>query len=118
MKNLPPTAQVAYQQGNYLAECFNRMEQCEKNPEGPLRFRESGRHRFHPFRLAGTAVSRKAGASTLSQLMVVKKTFPTTNAWIASSRESIQMLLKHSSVNISENPVLVLLEATGRDTPI
>ncbi|XP_023912655.1 external alternative NAD(P)H-ubiquinone oxidoreductase B2, mitochondrial [Quercus suber] len=50
MKNLPPTAQVAYQQGQYLADCFNRMEQCEKNPEGPLRFRESGRHRFHPFR--------------------------------------------------------------------
>ena len=69
-------------------------------------------------RLAGTAVSRKAGASMLSQLMVVKKTFPTANAWIASSRESIQMLLKHSLVNISENPVLVLLEATGRDTPI
>ncbi|GMY25220.1 external alternative NAD(P)H-ubiquinone oxidoreductase B2, mitochondrial-like [Fagus crenata] len=50
MKNLPATAQVADQQGAYLADCFNRMEQCEKYPEGPLRFRESGRHRFHPFR--------------------------------------------------------------------
>ncbi|KAK4347083.1 hypothetical protein RND71_033422 [Anisodus tanguticus] len=33
MKNLPATAQ-----------------ECEKNPEGPLRFRGEGRHRFHPFR--------------------------------------------------------------------
>ncbi|MED6145616.1 External alternative NAD(P)H-ubiquinone oxidoreductase B3, mitochondrial [Stylosanthes scabra] len=50
MKNLPPTAQVAAQQGAYLADCFNRMEICEKYPEGPLRFRGTGRHRFHPFR--------------------------------------------------------------------
>ncbi|OIT05654.1 PREDICTED: external alternative NAD(P)H-ubiquinone oxidoreductase B2, mitochondrial-like [Nicotiana attenuata] len=50
MKNLPATAQVASQQGVYLAKCFNRMEECEKNPEGPLRFRGEGRHRFHPFR--------------------------------------------------------------------
>ncbi|KDO55771.1 hypothetical protein CISIN_1g0458261mg, partial [Citrus sinensis] len=40
----------AAQEGAYLANCFNRMEQCEKNPEGPLRFRGAGRHRFHPFR--------------------------------------------------------------------
>lgn len=51
MKNLPATAQVAAQQGSYLADCFNRMEECTKSPEGPLRFRESGRHRFRPFRL-------------------------------------------------------------------
>ncbi|KAK4758899.1 hypothetical protein SAY87_020200 [Trapa incisa] len=50
MKNLPATAQVAAQQGAYLADCFNRMEDCEKDPEGPLRFRGSGRHRFRPFR--------------------------------------------------------------------
>lgn len=50
MKNLPATAQVAAQQGSYLANCFNRMEECEQNPEGPLRFRGSGRHRFRPFR--------------------------------------------------------------------
>ncbi|KAK9267642.1 hypothetical protein L1049_010073 [Liquidambar formosana] len=50
MKNLPATAQVAAQQGTYLADCFNRMEECEKNPEGPIRFREEGRHRFRPFR--------------------------------------------------------------------
>ncbi|XP_031393249.1 external alternative NAD(P)H-ubiquinone oxidoreductase B2, mitochondrial-like [Punica granatum] len=50
MKNLPATAQVAAQQGAYLADCFNRMEECEKNPEGPLRFRGTGRHRFRPFR--------------------------------------------------------------------
>nr|DAD23057.1 TPA_asm: hypothetical protein HUJ06_024520 [Nelumbo nucifera] len=49
MKILPATAQVAAQQGAYLARCFNRMEECEKNPEGPLRFRGSGRHRFLPF---------------------------------------------------------------------
>lgn len=42
--------QVASQQGIYLAKCFNRMEECEKNPEGPLRFRGEGRHRFKPFR--------------------------------------------------------------------
>ncbi|KAI4299281.1 hypothetical protein L6164_032755 [Bauhinia variegata] len=33
MKNLPATAQVASQQGNYLAKCFNHMEEVEKNPE-------------------------------------------------------------------------------------
>ncbi|KAG9159392.1 hypothetical protein Leryth_010940 [Lithospermum erythrorhizon] len=50
MKLLPATAQVASQQGVYLAKCFNRMEECEKNPEGPLRIRGEGRHRFRPFR--------------------------------------------------------------------
>ncbi|GAB4859536.1 External alternative NAD(P)H-ubiquinone oxidoreductase B2, mitochondrial [Ancistrocladus abbreviatus] len=50
MKNLPATAQVAAQQGAYLADCFNRMEECERNPEGPIRIRGIGRHRFHPFR--------------------------------------------------------------------
>jgi len=42
--------QVASQQGKYLAKCFNKMEKCEKKPEGPLRFRGEGRHRFQPFR--------------------------------------------------------------------
>ncbi|KAI9086832.1 hypothetical protein K1719_031426 [Acacia pycnantha] len=50
MKSLPATAQVAAQQGAYLASCFNRMEQCTDLPEGPIRFRESGRHKFRPFR--------------------------------------------------------------------
>ncbi|XP_019168165.1 PREDICTED: external alternative NAD(P)H-ubiquinone oxidoreductase B4, mitochondrial-like [Ipomoea nil] len=50
MKNLHATAQVASQQGVYLADCFNRMEKCEKDPEGPIRFRGEGRHRFRPFR--------------------------------------------------------------------
>ncbi|GKC79714.1 hypothetical protein Tco_1130488 [Tanacetum coccineum] len=50
MKNLPATSQVAAQQGTYLADCFNRMDECEKNPEGPIHFRDSGRHRFRPFR--------------------------------------------------------------------
>ncbi|XP_031249272.1 external alternative NAD(P)H-ubiquinone oxidoreductase B1, mitochondrial isoform X5 [Pistacia vera] len=50
MKSLPATAQVAAQKGTYLANCFNRMEHCEKYPEGPLRFRGTGHHRFHPLR--------------------------------------------------------------------
>ncbi|CAA6656639.1 unnamed protein product [Spirodela intermedia] len=50
VKNLPATAQVAAQQGAYLARCFNLMQDVEGNPEGPLRIRESGRHRFRPFR--------------------------------------------------------------------
>ncbi|XVF01911.1 hypothetical protein REPUB_Repub04eG0129800 [Reevesia pubescens] len=49
-KNLPATAQVAAQQGAYLSKCFNRMHQCQDNPEGPRRFRGTGRHQFHPFR--------------------------------------------------------------------
>ncbi|MCL7035899.1 hypothetical protein MKW94_029805 [Papaver nudicaule] len=49
-KTLPATAQVASQQGLYLADCFNRMQERHENPEGPLRIRGDGRHRFHPFR--------------------------------------------------------------------
>ncbi|KAK1325841.1 hypothetical protein QJS10_CPA01g01133 [Acorus calamus] len=50
VKFLPATAQVAAQQGEYLAKCFNRMKECEANPEGPLRMRGAGHHRFRPFR--------------------------------------------------------------------
>ncbi|ONK74627.1 uncharacterized protein A4U43_C03F8440 [Asparagus officinalis] len=50
VKMLPPTAQVAAQQGTYLAKCLNKMKQCEENPEGPPRIRGQGRHRFRPFR--------------------------------------------------------------------
>uniref|UniRef100_A0A0D6R2N0 NADH:ubiquinone reductase (non-electrogenic) n=1 Tax=Araucaria cunninghamii TaxID=56994 RepID=A0A0D6R2N0_ARACU len=50
MKTLPATAQVAAQQGAYLAHCFDQMDECEVEPEGPLRFRGSGRHRFRPFK--------------------------------------------------------------------
>uniref|UniRef100_A0A0D9WF80 NADH:ubiquinone reductase (non-electrogenic) n=1 Tax=Leersia perrieri TaxID=77586 RepID=A0A0D9WF80_9ORYZ len=50
VKMLPATAQVASQEGAYLANCFNRMKYCEENPEGPLRIRGTGRHRFKPFR--------------------------------------------------------------------
>ncbi|CAH2078364.1 unnamed protein product [Thlaspi arvense] len=50
VKFLPATGQVAAQQGTYLAKCFDRMEECEKNPEGPIRIRGEGRHRFRPFR--------------------------------------------------------------------
>ncbi|KAG9452769.1 hypothetical protein H6P81_005673 [Aristolochia fimbriata] len=49
-KLLPATAQVAAQQGTYLAKCFNKMEEREQNPEGPPRIRGTGFHRFHPFR--------------------------------------------------------------------
>ncbi|EOA18582.1 hypothetical protein CARUB_v10007154mg [Capsella rubella] len=49
MKTLPATAQVAAQQGAYLAKCFNRMEQCKEQPEGPKRFRTGGHHQFRPF---------------------------------------------------------------------
>ena len=41
--------QVAAQQGAYLSRCFNHRIQCEEHPEGPRRFRGSGRHRFRPF---------------------------------------------------------------------
>uniref|UniRef100_A0A0E0LR40 NADH:ubiquinone reductase (non-electrogenic) n=1 Tax=Oryza punctata TaxID=4537 RepID=A0A0E0LR40_ORYPU len=50
VKNLPATAQVASQQGQYLARCFNKMKDAEENPEGPIRIRGEGRHRFRPFR--------------------------------------------------------------------
>ncbi|CAH9126781.1 unnamed protein product [Cuscuta epithymum] len=50
MKSLPATAQVAAQQGAYLSRCFNRWEHCKSNPEGPRRFKSTGRHEFLPFR--------------------------------------------------------------------
>ncbi|PHU04322.1 External alternative NAD(P)H-ubiquinone oxidoreductase B1, mitochondrial [Capsicum chinense] len=49
MKSLPATAQVASQQGAYLARCLNRWDQCKSSPEGPRRFKSSGRHKFLPF---------------------------------------------------------------------
>ncbi|KAJ7527404.1 hypothetical protein O6H91_16G052800 [Diphasiastrum complanatum] len=48
LKIFPATAQVAAQQGEYLAKCFNQLEIGEAE-EGPLRVRGSGRHRFKPF---------------------------------------------------------------------
>ncbi|GKE00791.1 hypothetical protein Tco_1388774, partial [Tanacetum coccineum] len=41
---------VAAQQGKYFAKCFNWMKECEQKPKGPLRFRDTGGHRFKPFR--------------------------------------------------------------------
>jgi hypothetical protein len=49
--------QVASQQGDYLARCFNRMPICEQNPEGPIRIRGEGHHRFQPFRYVFTCFS-------------------------------------------------------------
>ncbi|XP_071731420.1 external alternative NAD(P)H-ubiquinone oxidoreductase B1, mitochondrial-like [Rutidosis leptorrhynchoides] len=50
MKSLPATAQVAAQQGTYLSSCFNKRELAKTLPEGPRRFKSSGRHAFLPFR--------------------------------------------------------------------
>ncbi|KAM5588415.1 external alternative NAD(P)H-ubiquinone oxidoreductase B2, mitochondrial-like [Rosa sericea] len=72
MKMLPATAQVAAQEGAYLASCFNRMEKCEKYPEGPLRFRGEGRHRFHPFRYKHLGqFAPLGGEQTAAQLPVL-----------------------------------------------
>ncbi|KAE9616849.1 putative NADH:ubiquinone reductase (non-electrogenic) [Lupinus albus] len=49
VKILPATAQVAAQQGEYLARCFNHMNKCEDHPEGPRRFKGTGHHQFRPF---------------------------------------------------------------------
>lgn len=69
--------------------------------------------RWH-YRLAGMAISRIAGASLLYPLMVVRKIFLIANAWITSSRASIQTSLNHSLLSISESPVL---EETGKAVP-
>ncbi|XP_076920048.1 external alternative NAD(P)H-ubiquinone oxidoreductase B1, mitochondrial-like [Bidens hawaiensis] len=50
MKSLPATAQVAAQQGTYLSNCFNKRELAKITPEGPRRFKGTGRHGFCPFR--------------------------------------------------------------------
>ncbi|KAF5754467.1 putative NADH:ubiquinone reductase (non-electrogenic) [Helianthus annuus] len=50
MKSLPATAQVAAQQGTYLSSCFNKRELANFIPEGPRRFKGTGRHDFLPFR--------------------------------------------------------------------
>lgn len=73
------TFQVAAQQGAYLADCFNRMEDCEKNPEGPIRFRGTGRHRFRPFRYVSYLTCQSKKFIILSPLGLTNKTnIPTT----------------------------------------
>ncbi|RZC16387.1 External alternative NAD(P)H-ubiquinone oxidoreductase B2, mitochondrial, partial [Glycine soja] len=60
---------VASQRGTYLAKCFNRMEECEKNPEGPLRFKGEGQHRFKPFRYKHLGqFAPLGGEQTIAQL--------------------------------------------------
>ncbi|KAL8549618.1 hypothetical protein ACS0TY_008458 [Phlomoides rotata] len=49
MKSLPATAQVAAEQGAYLARCFNMREKCTFEPEGPQKCRSGGHHEFLPF---------------------------------------------------------------------
>ncbi|KAL0300053.1 UNVERIFIED_CONTAM: External alternative NAD(P)H-ubiquinone oxidoreductase B4, mitochondrial [Sesamum angustifolium] len=85
MKNLPATAQVAAQQGTYLADCFNRMEICEKYPEGPLRFRGAGRHRFRPFSFGRrgnlSADSMIEGTNTLAVCSIGWRTNCSSASW-------------------------------------
>ncbi|PKU63738.1 NAD(P)H dehydrogenase B3, mitochondrial [Dendrobium catenatum] len=50
VKMLPALAQVAAQEGENLAKCFNKMKFYEENPEGPLCIRGDGRHHFKPIR--------------------------------------------------------------------
>lgn len=49
MKSGPATAQVAAQQGEYLARSFNHLA-SDKPDDGPIRIRGSGLHRCQPFR--------------------------------------------------------------------
>lgn len=49
MKSSPATAQVAAQQGVYLAGTFNHLAKHEPD-NGPMRIRREGRHRCQPFR--------------------------------------------------------------------
>ncbi|KAG6542146.1 hypothetical protein Mapa_016447 [Marchantia paleacea] len=49
LKLFPATAQVAAQQGVYLAACFNALPKKDWKPEGPERIRGEGRHRFRQF---------------------------------------------------------------------
>ncbi|MBA0781982.1 hypothetical protein Gotri_002861, partial [Gossypium trilobum] len=68
VKNLPATAQVAAQQGAYLSKCFNRKYKRKDNPEGPWRFRGSGRHQFHPFQYVLLVVSYARGEQAAAEL--------------------------------------------------
>ncbi|GJZ86033.1 hypothetical protein Tco_0657643 [Tanacetum coccineum] len=79
MKNLPATSQVTAQQGTYLADCFNRMEECEKNPEGPIHFRDSGRHRFRPFRFLLARAASGSGIIFMQGVARNMKNLPATS---------------------------------------
>ena len=49
MKSAPATAQVAAQQGEYVARSLNHLASDEPD-DGPMRIRGSGKHRCQPFR--------------------------------------------------------------------
>ncbi|BBN15358.1 NADH:quinone reductase (non-electrogenic) [Marchantia polymorpha subsp. ruderalis] len=49
MTRFPATAQVAAQQGSYLANCFNHLPFDSEAAQGPVRVRGEGHHRFKPF---------------------------------------------------------------------
>lgn len=69
--------QVAAQEGSYLADCFNRMKTCEQYPEGPIRIRGAGRHRFKPFRFVFHArIHLRMGGSIWSRLQNSVKNIP------------------------------------------
>jgi len=61
---------------------------------------------FKSNRLAGTAISRRAGASTLSQLMAANKIFHTANVWRILSRENIQTWLMNSLQSILQEEAI------------
>ncbi|KAJ8429044.1 hypothetical protein Cgig2_034073 [Carnegiea gigantea] len=83
MKNLPATAQVASQQGVYLADCFNRIEKCKENPEGPPRTRGEGRHRFRPFRYKHFGqFAPLGGGTTAAQLPGDLVTYGHSTQWL------------------------------------
>ncbi|CAI5956111.1 unnamed protein product, partial [Closterium sp. NIES-65] len=66
MKTLPATAQVAAQQGQYVARCFNRLLDPGLTPEGPLKLRGEGRHLLQPFRYVHLGQFAPLGSETMA----------------------------------------------------
>ncbi|CAI5500566.1 unnamed protein product [Closterium sp. Naga37s-1] len=64
MKTLPATAQVAAQQGQYVARCFNRLLDPALPPEGPMKLRGEGRHLLQPFRYVHLGQFAPLGSET------------------------------------------------------
>ncbi|CAI5458367.1 unnamed protein product [Closterium sp. Yama58-4] len=64
MKTLPATAQVAAQQGQYVARCFNRLLDPALMPEGPPKLRGEGRHLLQPFRYVHLGQFAPLGSET------------------------------------------------------
>ncbi|CAI5495354.1 unnamed protein product [Closterium sp. Naga37s-1] len=64
VKTLPATAQVAAQQGQYVARCFNRLLDPALPPEGPPKLRGEGRHLLQPFRYVHLGQFAPLGSET------------------------------------------------------